>query len=183
MDRATAKTTALDDLASLIRHEREAFGHTQDSIAALAGVSRQLYAGIEAGSRPLAIHRASDFGDAVVLGVIKYLLTQLRETRYELASASCERMCAASMATLVSLVQKSSQVCAVMAAALADGEVSDSELDGMEDGLANLEETVRRVRRDVAVRRELGKREKKELASLAKARTGSGFHSKAAVGK
>jgi len=176
----TAQEQALETLGEYIRNERDACGISQLAVASYAGVSQPLYSGIESGHRPLTAHRVGQFGDCVTLGVIKYLLTQLRETRYELVRASDERMCAASMATLASLVAKSSQVCAVMAAALEDGDVSDSELDGMENGLANLEETVRKVRRDVAVRRELSKRNRREIASLVKTKTGSGVQAKAA---
>lgn len=179
MDRATGKTTALADLASLIRRERETFGHTQDSVAALAGVSRQLYAGIESGLRPLTVHRAADFGDAVVLGAVRFLLTQLKEVRLELVSASDDRACAESYATLASLVSKSSQVCQVMAEALADGVVSDDELDALEDKAAEAEETFRRLRRDIAIKREVRKQTRKVIGTVVNTRTGSGVQAKA----
>lgn len=182
MDQATGKTLALADLASLIRHEREANGHTQDSIAALAGVSRQLYAGIESGMRPLPVHRAPEYGDCVVLASIRFLLTQLKSVRLEIVQASDDRMCAESYATLAALVGKSSQVCQVMAEALADGVVSDGELDALEDKAAEAEETFRRLRRDIAVKRELRKQARKAAGSVVSTRTGSGVMAKA-VGK
>jgi DNA-binding XRE family transcriptional regulator len=178
----TDKTDALRELATHVRRERENANLTQLEVATKAGVSQPLYAGVELGMRPMPVHRAPDFGDSVVLGSIRYLLSKLVHARYELVNASEERLCASSMATLAVLVRKSSAVCAVMAAALEDGRLTDQELDDADNELAELEETVRRVRRDVAVRRELSKRQQRELAGLVKTRTGSGLQCKTKVG-
>lgn len=180
MDHATEKTAALADLASLIRHERETNGHTQDSVAAFAGVSRQLYAGIESGLRPLTVHRAPEYGDCVVIGAIKFLISQLKTTRLELVTAGTERKCVESVATLSELIRKSGQVCSVISGALEDGQISDTELDGMDDSLAQLEETARQVRRDIAVRKELRRRERQVAPGLVSTRTGSGIQAKVA---
>ncbi len=178
----TEQERALETLGEHLRYERELRGYSQLSVATEAHVSQPLYAGIELGNRPLPIHRASEFGDSVVIGAIKFLITQLKGTRLELVTAGDERKCVESVATLSELIRKSSQVCAVISSALEDGRGSDSELDGMDDSLSQLEECVRQVRRDVAVRRELKRRERQLAPGLTSTRAGSGIQAKA-VGK
>lgn len=175
----TKQEQALETLGGFLRHERDACGYSQLSVATHAGVSQPLYAGIEGGNRPLPIHRAADFGDTVVVGAIKFLLTQLNSVRLELVQASDERVCAESYATLASLVSKSSHVCQVMAAALEDGVVTDDELDALEDKAAEAEETFRRLRRDIAVKRAVRQQARKVAGSVVNTRTGSGIQAKA----
>lgn len=177
----TDRNVALRCLASSIRSQREAHGLTQEQVATQAGVSRPLYVGIELGNRPLPIHRAADFGDSVVIGAVKYLLAQLKDTRLQLVNASESRLCAQSMSTLAELIRKSGEVCAVMAAALADGAVDDRELDQMEDSLSRLDEVVHKTRCDIAVLKEVRKRDKTQIG-IASTRPVSGLHAKSKVG-
>lgn len=164
----TTESLSMRELAMHVRREREAFGLTQSEVAARRGVSQQLYAGIELGSRGLQVHAVGTYGDSVVIGAIRYLLTQLSEIRYEIVRAADERMCVESMTTLASLMRTSSQVCAVISEAIEDGEVDDAELDKADRVLAELEEKVHRTRRDIAVKKEMRRRAGAELSKLAK---------------
>ncbi len=176
------KSVSMRELALHLRRERENSGLTQTQVAAIGGVTQCVYAGIELGNKPLTVHRAGEYGDSVILGAVRYLLSQLKSARYELVQAGDERVCAESYSSLAALVEKSSQVCQVMAAALADGVVSDDELDQLEDKAAEAEETFRRLRRDIAIKRGMREQIRKESAiGLRKVRTGEVFRAKAAA--
>jgi transcriptional regulator with XRE-family HTH domain len=176
----TAQEQALETLGTFLRREREAFGLSQLAVAAHAGVSQPLYSGLETGHRALMTHRVSEFGDSAVLGAIKYLLTQLKEARYELVRGGDARMCAASISTLNALVQRSALVCMTLTSALEDGELDSNELEEIDSKLEQLEESVRQTRRDVAVRQALLKRERQAITGLAKCQTGSVAQAKVA---